>query len=68
MYDVARIVSPDVLPMTMGDVDLSLTRDMSMTSLRVEPFTMHKSASYPQDYSGLVLANRGKSGAEPVLN
>ena len=35
MFELAKITTPTVLPMTMADVDLPLPRDMSLTSLRL---------------------------------
>lgn len=38
MYDLAKITTPDIKPMTMDEIDLPLTRDMSLRSARIEPY------------------------------
>ena len=40
MFDLARITTPDVEPMTMKDVDLPVPRDMSLISKRTHLFKL----------------------------
>jgi len=40
MFDLAKITSPDVKPMTMDEADLPLTKDMSLRSIRIKPYKL----------------------------
>jgi dTDP-4-dehydrorhamnose reductase len=55
MYDVARITTEDVQAITMKEVDLTLTVDMTLRSSRIAPFNITKTAKRPEDYSGFLL-------------
>jgi dTDP-4-dehydrorhamnose reductase len=43
MYELARLTSPDVGMMTMADVSMPLTVDMSLRSVRIAPVTIGSS-------------------------
>ena len=38
MFELAKITTPDIMPMTMKDVDIPVPRDMSLRSIRIPPF------------------------------
>ncbi|MBI5305980.1 NAD(P)-dependent oxidoreductase [Candidatus Wolfebacteria bacterium] len=38
MFDLAKITTPDVLPITMNEIDMPLTKDMSLRSVRIAPY------------------------------
>jgi dTDP-4-dehydrorhamnose reductase len=40
MFELAKITTPNVKPMTLDDVDLPLTRDMSLRSIRIAPYKL----------------------------
>jgi dTDP-4-dehydrorhamnose reductase len=40
MFELARITTPDVKPMTMEDMDLPLPKDMSLRSIRIDPYRL----------------------------
>lgn len=42
MYELARITTPDVKPMTLEDIDLPLPRDMSLRSVRIKPYELRR--------------------------
>lgn len=42
MLDLARILTPEVKPMTMAEVDLPLTIDMSLRSVRIKPYKISR--------------------------
>jgi dTDP-4-dehydrorhamnose reductase len=44
MFELAKITTPDIKPMTLRDVDLSLPRDMSLRSIRIEPYGLSRKA------------------------
>jgi len=50
MFDLARITTPDISPMTLSEVDLNLTTDMSLVSERINEFEITKSPNPPIDY------------------
>ncbi len=58
MFELAKITTPDIMPMTMKDADLRLAQDMSLISERIEPFSMTRSAVRPKDYSHLKIRLR----------
>lgn len=45
MFELAKITTPDVLPMTMADVDIPLTRDMSLISIRIKPYKITRNSA-----------------------
>jgi dTDP-4-dehydrorhamnose reductase len=42
MFDLARITTPDIKPMTMDNIDLPLPRDMSLRSTVIEPYELRR--------------------------
>lgn len=42
MFELARITTPDVKPMTMEDIDLPLPQDMSLRSIRIDPYRLRR--------------------------
>ena len=40
MFELARITTPDIKPMTMDEIDIPLPRDMSLRSERVKPYRL----------------------------
>lgn len=44
MFDLAKITTPGILPMTMDDVDIPLTRDMSLRSVKIAPYKITRSS------------------------
>jgi len=42
MFDLARITTPNIKPMTMRDLDLALPRDMSLRSVRIRPYELRR--------------------------
>lgn len=40
MFDLAKITTPSVKPMTMDEADLPLTKDMSLRSIRIKPYKL----------------------------
>lgn len=59
MYELARITTPDVTQMTMNEVDLSLSTDMSLASERIRTFPLTKSSAKPINYEMYKLAYVG---------
>jgi len=43
MFDVAKLTTPDVLPIKMDDIGLPLTKNMTLRSIRIAPYKMTKS-------------------------
>ncbi|MDG7002019.1 MAG: sugar nucleotide-binding protein, partial [Nitrososphaerota archaeon] len=50
MFELARITTPDVRPMSVRDIDLPLTIDMSMISKRIDAFSSNHSLDRPSNY------------------
>jgi dTDP-4-dehydrorhamnose reductase len=47
MYELAKITTPDIKPMTLGDYNgPPLTVDMSLRSMRIKPFKINKTKTY----------------------
>lgn len=42
MFELAKITTPDVAPMTMEGIDLPLTKDMSLRSVKIAPYELTK--------------------------
>jgi len=42
MFELARITTPDIKPMTMDDINLPLPRDMSLRSTRIKPYELRR--------------------------
>ena len=42
MFDLARITTPAVGSMTMTDVDMPLTVDMSLQGVRIKPYKVSR--------------------------
>ena len=42
MFELARITTPDVKPMTMEEIDLPLPIDMSLRSEKIDPFELRR--------------------------
>lgn len=42
MFELARITTPNIKPMTLEDIDLPLPRDMSLNSVRIKPYELRR--------------------------
>lgn len=42
MFELAKITTPNIKPMTLDDVDLSLPRDMSLRSVRITSYKLRR--------------------------
>ncbi len=40
MFELAKLTTPDIKPMTMKEADLPLTQDMTLLSIRIAPFKL----------------------------
>ena len=40
MYELAKITTPDIGKITLKDVDVPLSRDMSLSSIRLKPLKL----------------------------
>ncbi len=63
MFDLARITTPEVFPMTMDQVDLKLNADMSLCSERIKEFQITKSPDPPKDYRRFRLSLKAECHA-----
>ena len=42
MFELAKITTADIKPMTMDDIDLPLPRDMSLRSIKIKPYELRR--------------------------
>lgn len=42
MFELAKITTPDIKPITMNEIDIPLPRDMSLRSERVKPYQLRR--------------------------
>jgi dTDP-4-dehydrorhamnose reductase len=47
MFELARITTPNIKPMTLEDADLPLPRDMSLRSIRIAPYELRRKKQSP---------------------
>ena len=45
MFNLARITTPNIEPMSMDDVDMPLPHDMSLRSIRIRPYNLRRTVS-----------------------